>query len=153
MEDRATFLTVRRIRWLAYPRCAIVLLCACALANGRVAWNAVRHLGGPPDNGSPEVFIARFQPLAAWLPEGTMTGFVIDEAHTDSKRLHPDGRLGLAQYALSPHLLDPWRPRALVIVDSDDPEAMPEMAVRQGWTLIVNLHNGVKLFSTPRNLK
>jgi hypothetical protein len=130
-----------------------VLLCACALANGRVAWNAARHLGAPPDNGAPEVFSARFEPLAAWLPEGTVTGFVIDGAHTDSKRLHPDGRFGLAQYALSPRLLDAWTPHALMIVDADDPEAMPEMAVRQGWTLLANLHNGVKLFSTRHDSK
>ena len=54
----------------------------------------------------------------------------------------------LAQYTLSPRRVagnaaSPW-----VIIDSDRPEIVPEIAASARWTLVADLRNGVRLYRT-----
>ena len=62
--------------------------------------------------------------------------------------MHPDGRLYLAQYALSPRRLAEGTASRWVIVESDCPEIAPEIATSAHWTLLADLRNGVRLYRT-----
>ena len=57
-------------------------------------------------------------------------------------------RSGLAKYAVLPRRLEEKVASRWVVVDSDCPEIVPEMAVVGRWKLILDLHNGVRLYRT-----
>jgi hypothetical protein len=127
----------------------MLLISLCALGNARVLPRALRPWREAPQPSAPQLFAARFEPLGPLLPAQGVTGFIIDAAHTDREVPHPDARLFLAQYALAPRLLECSARHPLVIVDSDQPDALPEIAARGNWTLVAALPSGVKLFRTP----
>jgi hypothetical protein len=117
------------------------------LAGLRIVWSIVGELRQPPESNSVEAVIARFEPLRRLLPEGVVTGFVVDERHADVTLVPAAERFRLAQYALSPRLVEDSPDHALVVVDADVPTT-PEVARARGWTLVADLHNGVRLFRT-----
>jgi hypothetical protein len=133
------------------PRTAVILVAACALGSARLTSQFVqfrRQSAGAAEAAGQ--YMTRFEPLAAFLPPGHVTGYLFDEVHADPGLLHPDNRFYLAQYALVPHPMDRTPDHRLVIVDSDTPTATPDIALREHWTLAADLHNGVKLFCTHR---
>ncbi len=133
------------------PRIAVILVAVCALGSARLTSQLVRFRRQSTGTAeAAEQYMTRFEPLAAFLPPGQITGYLFDEAHADRGLLHPDNRFYLAQYALVPHLVDHTPDHRLVIVDSDTPAATPDIALREHWTLAADLHNGVKLFCTQR---
>ena len=97
------------------------------------------------DQYSPERFVARYEPLRPLLPKEEVTGFVLDERHAETKRLHPGARLFLAQYAVSPRRLTQDAASRWVVVDSDRPAVVPDVAAKGHWTLLADLRNGVRL--------
>lgn len=131
------------------PIVAIALIAGCAVVSlylfQRDAWrDCATH-----DQYSPEQFVTRYEPLQPWLPKGEVAGFVFDQPHS-TQRLHPGARLLLAQYAVSPRRLaenarSPW-----VVVDSDSPDVVPDIATSARWTLVADLRNGVRLYRTER---
>jgi hypothetical protein len=138
-------------RYRRSPGVAIAAVCGCALVSlylfQRAAWrDCATH-----DQYSPERFVARYEALAPLLPREAVTGFVLDESHVDTKRLHPGARLFLAQYAVSPRRLTQEAAARWVVVDSDHPELVPDVAAKSHWILLADLRNGVRLYRT--NLK
>ena len=132
------------------PGAAIVLVCGCAALSlylfQRDAWrDCLAH-----DQYSPEQFVARYEPLRPMLPKEEVTGFVLDECHTETTRLHPGARLFLAQYAVSPRRLTQDAASRWVVVDSDSPAIVPDIAAKAHWTLLADLRNGVRLYRTDR---
>ena len=125
------------LRWVPRPRLAIVLLSLCARASSRIVWSTARELRQPPESNSVEAVIARFEPLRRLLPEGAVTGFVGDSVE----------RFSWPSTALSPRVVERSSDHALVVVDADA-LALPEAAAARGWTLVADLHNGVRLFRT-----
>jgi hypothetical protein len=117
------------------------------LASSRIVWSAVREFRERSAGNSVEAVIARFEPLRGLLPEGAVTGFVVDQRHADVRLIPVAERFRLAQYALSPLVVEDCPDHALVVVDADVP-ALPEVAGVRGWTLVADLHNGVRLFRT-----
>jgi hypothetical protein len=93
-------------------------------------------------------FIAKYEPIRPLLPKGETICFFIDESHADANLVPPYGRLFLAQYAISPQLLNFNATSNWVIVDSDCPESVPDIAASDHWTLVADLRNGVKLYRT-----
>ena len=118
------------------PRLAIALLVLCALASVRIVWSTIGECRQPPASNSVEAVIARFEPLQRLLPEGGVTGFV-----------GSGERFRLAQYALSPRVIE-CSPDHALVVDDADALALPAIAAARGWTLVADLHNGVRLFHT-----
>ena len=104
--------------------------------------------GATHDPYSPERFVARYEPLRPLLPREEVTAFVLDERHLETKRLHPGARLFLAQYAVAPRRLMQNAASRWVVVDSDRPEVLPEVATKAHWTLLADLRNGVRLYRT-----
>jgi hypothetical protein len=134
--------------WKPRPRTAIVLICICAVANFRMARQAISRHFSPRTHEAFGQYAARFEPLRASLPAGSVTGYILDTAHADPDRLHPDARFALAQYALAPRLVERSARHPLVIVDGDGPRPPPE-SLTGDWTLVTDLGNGVRLYRTP----
>jgi hypothetical protein len=138
-----------RFRFRRSPRVAIVLVCGCALMSlcwfHRNVWRAYAMRG---EDNLAEELVARYEPLRPLLPTAEMIGFVVDERHADTERMCPGGRLYLAQYALSPRRLAFSAALRWVIVDSDCPTIVPEIAASGHWTLQADLHNGARLYRT-----
>jgi hypothetical protein len=134
---------------------ALILLCLCALGNVRMLHRAWRkHLGSPQD--ACQRFVARFDALRPVLPAGRgaglahgPVGYLADGEHFHREPLHPDARFFLTQYAMSPCVVQRTTRRPLVIYDSDEPDKLPEIALREHWVLVADLRSGVKLFRTP----
>jgi hypothetical protein len=134
-------MNLRATRW---PRTAVWLVCLAALGNVRLLWPE----NAPRKPVPADVYTARFAPLAPQLPPARMLGFVVDGSHADRELQHPEARLYLAQYALSPRLVEPSAAHRWVVVDSDSPEVPPQIALAEHWTLRADLHNGVRLYET-----
>jgi hypothetical protein len=132
------------------PRIVLVCLCLWGLANIRLALNCVREYGDPLASYTPAAMIPRFEPLGQWLPNATGAGYLLDEEHADLQTHNPGSRLSLALYTLSPRMIRQTTACPLVIVDADRPDTPPKIAREQGWTLVADLHNGVRLYRTQR---
>ena len=130
------------------PRIVLVCLCVWGLANIRLIVSTVRESRNPLAGYTPSAMIPRFEPLAQWLPEEAEAGYLLDEENADLKTHAPASRRSLALYTLSPRIIRPTTDCPLVIVDSDRPETPPKIAGQQGWTLVADLHNGVRLYRT-----
>ncbi len=129
------------------PRIAMLLISVCAVASvGAFQGNDVWRCYARNDNGRAR-FVAKYEPLRPWLPADEVVRFVIDEPHIRSAPAAIE-RLGLAMYAVAPRWLAEKAASRWVVVDSDCPEIVPEIAVSGRWTLIVDLHNGVRLYRT-----
>ena len=98
----------------------------------------------------PQQLIAKYAPLRPLLPKGEVIRFLIDENHSDPNLMHPNGRLFLAQYAISPRLLNFDAASSWVIVDSDCPGSVPDIATSSHWTLVADIRNGVRLYRTDK---
>jgi hypothetical protein len=120
------------------------------LANIRLLLNSVREYGNPLARYTPTAMIPRFEPLKQWLPENSTTGYLLDEENADLETHNPGSRLSLALYTLSPRIVLQTTACPLVIVDADRPETPPKIAQQRGWTLVADLHNGVRLYRTQR---
>ena len=137
--------------WFRYrrsPGAAIAAVCGCALVSlylfQRDAWrDCATH-----DQYSPERFVTRYEALFPLLPRDEVTGFVLDGRHLETRRLHPGARLFLAQYAVSPRRLMQEGASRWVVVDSDHPELVPDVAAKSHWVLLADLRNGVRLYRT-----
>jgi hypothetical protein len=128
----------------------VVCLCLWGLANVRFALRNVNDHWRPSPDYAPAAFVPRFAPLAAYLPAKATIGYMLDADHADVQRRHPDARYALAQYCLAPRLIARTADFPLVIVDSDDAESPPGIAQERGWTIVADLHNGVRLYRTER---
>ena len=137
-----------RFRSRRSPGVAIALLSICALASlYRYQYNLQRACAAQ-DRGVAEQFIAKYEPLRPLLPKNEVTRFVVDPQHVDLDLMCSEGRMFLAQYALSPRLVGKWTDSPWVIVDSDSPEAVPDFATANRWTLVADLRNGLRLYRT-----
>jgi len=124
-------------------------LCACGLANVRLLLGEFGPSGELPQTYMPSVMIDRFRPLATRVEPGVTLGYYLDLAHADTNACHPDERFYLAQYALSPLLVERSVAHRFVVVDADEPNTRPALAVEGGWTLTIDLGNGVCVYQTP----
>ena len=132
------------------PRFVLVCFCLWGLANFRLVLSSLREQGNPLARYTPSAMIPRFEPLGQWLPEATSAGYLLDEENADLQTHNPGSRLSLAMYTLSPRIIRQTTACPLVIVDGDRPETPPKIAEQQGWTLVADLHNGVRLYRTQR---
>jgi hypothetical protein len=126
------------------------MVCGCAVVSLYLFQRDVWHDCLTRDQYAPARFVARYEPLRPLLPRGEVTGFVLDESHAETKRLHPGARLFLAQYAVSPRRLTQDAASRWVVVDSDRPELVPDIAAKGHWTLLADLRNGVRLYRRER---
>ncbi len=133
------------------PRLVLACICLWGLADVRVVFDAICRHGKTRPTYEPTVMVPRFEPLAQWLPDAVTTGYLLDSENTGAGPIHPEARIRLAQYALSPRLICRTTDCPLVIVDSDRPEKPPKIAQARGWTLVADLHNGVRLYRTERD--
>jgi hypothetical protein len=129
------------------PRTAILLICVCAVASacwfqGHDVWYFYARHG----NGR-EQFVARYAALRAWLPADEVVRYVVDASNVDQAPPASE-RYGLALYAVSPRRMAADVASRWVVVDSDRPAMAPKIAVSGHWRLIVDLHNGVRLYRT-----
>jgi hypothetical protein len=127
---------------------AVALICGGALVSLAVFQYDARHPRNASVEAAREQFAAKCEPLAPLLPSGEVIRFVLDRSHRDPTWTDLGGWLYLAQYVLSPRLLAADAPSQWVIVDSAGPESVPEIAIKSGWTLVADLHNGMRLYRT-----
>jgi hypothetical protein len=130
------------------PRIAIATISGCALVSlylfQRDVWHTYAVQGGNPA----ERFVGRYELLRPMVPIGEVTRFIVDEEHADTAAVPPSARVGLAQYALTPRRVASDAASRWVIVDSDCPGTVPKFAAKSHWTLVADLHNGVRLYRT-----
>ena len=133
-----------------FPRIAIVLICGCALI-ALYQFQLDEHCSRRTQKISlPERFVNKYKPLRSLIPKGEVACFMVDKDHINTKLMEYDGRLYLARYATSPRCLVDGEPSHWIVVDSDCPEIVPEIATSARWTLIADLRNGVRLYQTDR---
>ena len=137
-----------RFRWSRSPRVAITLICGCALISLFVFQYSTWRKHAREGSLVSEQFVGRYEPLGEFLPVDSEVGFVIDESHAREELIHPHARLAIAQYALSPRRVASNAVSHWVIVDSDCPEAVPDVAVSRRWKQVADLRNGVRLYRT-----
>jgi hypothetical protein len=130
------------------PRTAIALVCGCAIVNLCVLQHAIFRGCREREQSVAEQLVARYEPLDAWAPKGEAMQFVLDDRHVDREFAHPDARLYLAQYALSPRCVGRNVKSRWVIVDSDASAIVPKIAVDGRWTLVADFRNGLRLYRT-----
>jgi hypothetical protein len=130
------------------PNLAVLLVCGCTLVS--LCWFQYRAWYVEPARkpDATEQWIAKYAPLRPLLPRDEPTRFVVDADHLNNARMHPEGRLYLAQFAVSPRLLGDCRLSRWVVVESDSPETPAEIAARSHWTPVADLCNGVRLYRT-----
>jgi len=128
------------------PQIAVVLICGCTLVHLAVLDCGFWYRDATQERNGAERWIAKYEPLRDWLPADEAAQFTIDQSHADRQRLHPDARLYLARYAVSPKRLSAEATSRWVVVDSDCPDIEPAGAVSGRWPLIVDLRNGVRLY-------
>jgi hypothetical protein len=130
------------------PRVFIVLVCGCTLIGLFQYQHDLWRRYSTQNRSLAEQFVAKYEPLRPLLPTGETTRFLIDESHVDSNLMHPEGRLYLAQYSMSPRLVAHCAASRWIIVDSDCPEIVPDVAISAHWSLVADLGNGVRLYRT-----
>lgn len=119
----------------------MALVAACGLAIVRVPWRDFRDYLQKPPADIVSDFIARYEPLAEFLPPRGLVGYVSPQ---------DTGEIFVAQYVLSPRLVERTPRAPLVICDNPlEPEGTPEIAAREHWTLVHDFGGGLKLFRTP----
>lgn len=92
--------------------------------------------------------MSRFAALKPYLRPSDSIGYLRGPSADASRQPPEDGRRALAQNALLPHIVERSTGAALVIFDSDDPQAEPAQARREGWSLVVDAGNGLRLYRT-----
>ena len=135
-------------RWRRSPRIAMLLICGCALVSLYLFQHNTWRDCASRDWNTPQQFVARYGLVQALVPKTEAARFVLDECNVDAKIAHPEARLFFAQYALSPRCVGRDVASRWVIVDSDRPEIVPEIASRAHWTLVADFRNGVRLYRT-----
>jgi hypothetical protein len=131
-------------------RGATLLIVFGALGSARALPRAVQQYQADAKPDATVPFVARFEALKPFAERSPSLGYLTVSQHLDPQRSDLVQRLYLAQFALAPHVIERRIDRDLVIFDSDRPEVTPQIAEREGWILVADLHNGVKLFRTGR---
>jgi hypothetical protein len=139
-----------RFRGILLAPVFIVLICGYSLVGIYHFQKDLRSEYKAQNSYWPQQLIAKYAPLGPFLPQGEVIRFLIDENHSDSKIAHPNARLFLAQYAISPRLLNFDAESSWVIVDSDCPGSVPDIATSSHWTLVADIRNGVRLYRTDK---
>jgi len=132
-------------------RAATLLIAICALGSARALPRALQLAQADPKPDATAALVARFEAIKAHVREQTSLGYLSDARHLDPRRSALLKRLSLAQFALAPRIVERTTNREFVIFDSDRPEATPDIATLEGWKLVADLQNGVKLFRTARH--
>ena len=126
---------------------AVVLLVACALGNVRFLWRLTKqHRQGLEANTFVQ-FMHRVEPLRDALPPHGTLGYLSQPA-PDCERLLGLNRFSLLLYAVTPCWLERTQTHEYLLFDADDPQAAPPAAAEQGWTLVADAGNGLKLYRT-----
>lgn len=133
---------------MSRARLALALFALCGLGIGRLSLTSFRHAWSSPGQGTASRFMARYETLKPYLSPRQSVGYLPDPSRMDLDAMPLTGRLSLAQYALSPPVIEPLVDQPLVLFESDDPQAMPELAAQRRWTLVADFRNGLKLFRT-----
>ena len=131
-------------------RAATLLIAICALGSTRALPRAVQLSQADPTPDATAALVARFEAIKPHVRKQISLGYLSDARHLDPRRSSLLKRLYLAQFALAPRIVERTTHREFVIFDSDRPEVTPDIATLEGWKLVVDLHNGVKLFRTAR---
>ena len=131
-------------------RGAVILLAVGALASIRTLPRAVQQCLAEPKPDATVTLEARFAALQPFVTDKPSLGYLTEGRHLDPQRVDLAKRLYMAQFALAPSIVERRTDRPWVIFDSDTPEAVPEIATREGWTLVTDLRDGIKLFRTAR---
>lgn len=129
-------------------RGAMLLVAVGAVGSARALPQAVQQCLADPKPDATAPFVARFEALKPLVRATPSLGYLSQAQNLDPKHPDPAKRLYLVQFALAPRLVEQRTDREWVIFDSDELAAAPEIATREGWTLVADLHNGVKLFRT-----
>ena len=137
-----------RFRCKRSPRVAVAAICGCSLVSLCVFQFDVWHFCATHGRSMSEQFVDRYAPLAPLSPTEEELRFVVDKQNADPEVIHPVARIGLAQYALSPRRVARDAVSRWVIVDSDRPDIVPEIAASGHWTLVADLRNGGRLYRT-----
>jgi hypothetical protein len=135
-----------RFRCRRSPRAAVALICGCSLVALFLFQRNLWRDSAGQSSSVEEQFVAKYEPLRALIPTDEAAQFVVDEGRADLTALHRDARLYLAQYALSPRRLGRDVGSRWVVVDSDSADTPPGIATSAYWSLIADLHNGVRLY-------
>ena len=130
------------------PRMAMAIVGGCALVSLYLFQRDIWHYYATQGQNASEQFVGRYELLRPLVPTEDVTRFMLDEGHVDPAIIHPSARVGLAQYALTPRRVACDVAARWVIVDSDSPETVPEVAAKAHWTLVADLRNGVRLYRT-----
>jgi hypothetical protein len=140
-----------QFRWRRSPQIAVAMVCGTALVSlylyQRDLWRdcATQH------RTALEQIVAKYEGLRPLLPVGEAAGFVLDQQHVDPKLALFGARIGLARYAVAPRRLIETPDARWVVVESDRPEIVPEIAASAHWTLCADLRNGIRLYRTNGN--
>ena len=136
-------------RWTnARVQLAIVALVVSALTNIRFFQREMKRARAAPEGGITHQFLERFAEFRQQLPARGTLGYLSQSAPDTDPQLAVN-RLGLSRYAVVPCLLEPHTDQAWVLFDADDPQAVPQQAAQQGWQLVADAGNGLKLYRTP----
>jgi hypothetical protein len=135
------------------PWIAISLICGIALVSLYRLQHRAWELCALSNSSDPVRFVAKYESLRSVLPADEMSHFVVDAPHADPTVMDFGARSYLAQYAISPLVTTEW-PRLVagqaeprwIVVESDHPEAAPEIAARPDWALVADLRNGLRVY-------
>jgi hypothetical protein len=133
------------------PQCAVVLTCGCALAYLAALNCEIWRPDAAQVQMNAQRWVARYEPLRSLLPADEISRFQIDKKYTDENLQHPDARLYLARCAVVPRRLAYEAKSRWIVVDSDRPDIEPALAKAGRWTLVADLHNGVRLYRIDGN--
>ncbi len=136
---------VKSLRFFV-PRFVIVFICLWGLAIVRLGLVAALRFSLRQDVSS---LLDRVTPLKPWLKDEKIVGYVEKDEKHKIVAFGNDHHFSALQYVLSPVLVRHYEKHPdcpLVIVDSDDPSALQSLVNERGWTLIVDLGNGINLY-------
>jgi hypothetical protein len=127
---------------------AVGLVAVAALSNFRMPIKTFGQFARGPTDGDAETYLARCRRLAPHLPPKGRIGYIAAANELQTRTPLQGGRLTLLQHALAPRMIQRFSGESLVIFDCDEPAALPALEQRRDWSLLVDLDDGLKLFST-----
>jgi hypothetical protein len=148
LGTRRTCAPMDSIKWFRRPspRLCVALICVCALAGLYLFQRNVWRRAVTQNRSVAEQFVARYEPLRCWLPLEEPVGFMVDDPLYGYLVMPPSGRMFAAQYALAPRRVAAPEEQRLLILDSPRPGSVTEMPASEGWIVLADLHNGVRLY-------
>jgi len=130
---------------------AVGLIAIAAFSNLRMPIKTFGQLARGPTDGDAETYLARGRRLAPHLPPKGGIGYIAAPARLQTRTPLQGGRLTLLQHALAPRMIERFSGQSLVIFDCDEPTASPAVEVSEGWRLVVDLGDGLKLFNAAEH--